>query len=99
MAACIRHRHTGPSSSLMVWGAIEYMFRSPLVPIDGPLDPACYISGVLQFVVLPFIRSLRTIRFSRMMHVRMLPVLYGPSLTWKMLSCFSSLLIHQISRQ
>ncbi|PRD24448.1 UNVERIFIED_CONTAM: hypothetical protein NCL1_43694 [Trichonephila clavipes] len=59
LAASIRLRHTGPSSGVMVRGAIGYMFRSPLVRIDGTLNSARYISGVLRPVVLPFIRALR----------------------------------------
>ncbi|GFX00800.1 uncharacterized protein TNCV_4577671 [Trichonephila clavipes] len=59
LAASIRLRHTGPSSGVMVRGAIGYTFRSPLVRIDGTLNSARYISGVLRPVVLPFIRALR----------------------------------------
>ncbi|GFV01134.1 hypothetical protein TNCV_1010551 [Trichonephila clavipes] len=38
--ACIGHRHIGPSPGLMVWGAIGYMSRSPLVRIDDTLNSA-----------------------------------------------------------
>ncbi|GFW28497.1 transposable element Tcb1 transposase [Trichonephila clavipes] len=41
---------------MMVWGAIGYMSLSPLVHIDGTLNSACYISGVLRCMVLPFFR-------------------------------------------
>ncbi|GFV19695.1 transposable element Tcb1 transposase [Trichonephila clavipes] len=51
LAACICHRHTDTSPDMMVWGAIGYTFRSPLVRIDGTLNSALYISGVLQLVV------------------------------------------------
>ncbi|GFV28817.1 uncharacterized protein TNCV_3987661 [Trichonephila clavipes] len=44
LAACIRHRHTGPSPSTMLWGAIGYMSLSPLIRIDGPLNSALDIS-------------------------------------------------------
>ncbi|GFS86393.1 transposable element Tcb1 transposase [Trichonephila clavipes] len=47
LAECICHRYTGPSSGILVWGAIEYTSRSPLVCIDGTLNNARYISGVL----------------------------------------------------
>ncbi|GFX78528.1 uncharacterized protein TNCV_29681 [Trichonephila clavipes] len=59
LVACIRHRHTGPSPSVMVWGAIGYTSRSPLVLIDGTLNSSRYIYGVSRPVVLPFIRALR----------------------------------------
>ncbi|GFS66800.1 transposable element Tcb1 transposase [Trichonephila clavipes] len=36
-AAYIHHRHTGPSACMMVWWAIGYTSRSPLVHIDGTL--------------------------------------------------------------
>ncbi|GFS87776.1 uncharacterized protein TNCV_4213861 [Trichonephila clavipes] len=47
LAACIRHRHTGPSPDVMVWGAIGCTSRSPLTHIDGFLSSARYISDVL----------------------------------------------------
>ncbi|GFV34841.1 transposable element Tc1 transposase [Trichonephila clavipes] len=59
LAACILHRQTGPSPGVMVWGVIGYASRSPLVHIDGTLNSARYISGVLRPVALPFTRSLR----------------------------------------
>ncbi|PRD22381.1 UNVERIFIED_CONTAM: hypothetical protein NCL1_49235 [Trichonephila clavipes] len=65
LTACIRHRHTGPSPGMMVWGAIEYTFRSPLVSIGGTLNSARYISVVLRTVVLPFIRVLRNPTFKQ----------------------------------
>ncbi|GFT75991.1 uncharacterized protein TNCV_1255141 [Trichonephila clavipes] len=65
LAAYIRHRHTGPSPGMIVWGAIRYSSRSPLVRIDGPLNSACYISGVLRLVALLFIRVLRNPTFKQ----------------------------------
>ncbi|GFU69544.1 transposable element Tcb1 transposase [Trichonephila clavipes] len=59
------HRHTGPSSGLMVWSAIGHMSWSPLVHIDGTLNRACYFSGVLRPGVLPFIRALRKPTFQQ----------------------------------
>ncbi|GFX60086.1 transposable element Tcb1 transposase [Trichonephila clavipes] len=56
LAACIHHSHTGASSGMMVWGAIGYKSRSPLV---RTLNSAHYIYGVLRPVGLPFIRVLR----------------------------------------
>ncbi|GFT89403.1 uncharacterized protein TNCV_4386891 [Trichonephila clavipes] len=65
LAACIRHRHTGPLPDMMVWGAIKNMSRSPLVRIDDTLSSAHYISGVLQPVALPFLRVLRNPAFKQ----------------------------------
>ena len=65
LEACIRHRHTGVSPSVMVWGAIGYASRSPLVRIDGTLNSGRYISDVLRPVALPFIRSLRSPTFQQ----------------------------------
>ncbi|GFY19149.1 uncharacterized protein TNCV_4225131 [Trichonephila clavipes] len=44
---CIRHRDTGPSPGVVIWGVIGYTSRSPLVRIEGTLNSARYISGVL----------------------------------------------------
>lgn len=65
LEACIRHRHTGVSPGVMVWGAIGYTSRSPLVRIDGTLNSGRYISDVLRPVALPFIRSLRNPTFQQ----------------------------------
>ncbi|GFX72418.1 transposable element Tcb1 transposase [Trichonephila clavipes] len=50
---------------MMVWGAIVYMSRSPLVHIDSTLNNARYISGVLRPLALPFIRALRNHAFQQ----------------------------------
>ncbi|GFW04114.1 transposable element Tcb1 transposase [Trichonephila clavipes] len=65
LAACIRHRHTGLSPDMMVWDAIGYTSQSPLVRIDGTLNSARYISGVLRPVALPFIGVLRNPTFKQ----------------------------------
>ncbi|GFT85571.1 transposable element Tcb1 transposase [Trichonephila clavipes] len=65
LAACIRQRHTDPSPDMMVWDSIRYTSRSPLVQIDGTLNSAGYISGVLRPVALPFIRVLRNPTFKQ----------------------------------
>ncbi|GFY36063.1 transposable element Tcb1 transposase [Trichonephila clavipes] len=62
---CIRHRHIGPSPDVMVWDAIGYKSQSPLSRIDGTLNRARYISGVLRPVALPFIRALRNLTFQQ----------------------------------
>ncbi|GFX96176.1 uncharacterized protein TNCV_2290651 [Trichonephila clavipes] len=75
LAACIRHRHTGPSPGVRVWDAIEYTSRSHLARIDGTLNSARYISGVIRLVALPFIRALcETLLFSRIKRDHMFPV-------------------------
>ncbi|GFX41890.1 uncharacterized protein TNCV_390031 [Trichonephila clavipes] len=53
LAACIRYRHT----SIMVLGVITYTSGSPLVHIDGTLNSACYISGVLRPVAVTALYS------------------------------------------
>ncbi|GFX87382.1 transposable element Tcb1 transposase [Trichonephila clavipes] len=50
---------------MMVWGAIGYMSRSPLVRIDGTLNSTRYISGLLRPVALCFIRVLRNPTFKQ----------------------------------
>ncbi|GFV90296.1 uncharacterized protein TNCV_4380111 [Trichonephila clavipes] len=58
LAACIRHRRTDPSPIVMIWGAIRYTSRSPLVHIEGILNSARYISDVLPPVAVPFLQTL-----------------------------------------
>ncbi|GFW30145.1 transposable element Tcb1 transposase [Trichonephila clavipes] len=87
LATCIHHRHTSPSSGMMLWGGIGYMSRLPLVRIDGTLNNARLISGVLRPMALYFIRALRNPTFQQDNARRMLPVLHGPSLIRKMFNC------------
>ncbi|GFX20912.1 uncharacterized protein TNCV_79671 [Trichonephila clavipes] len=63
LPACICHRHTGPSPSVMVWGAIGYTSRSLLFRIDVTLNSAHYISAVLRPVHLPLIQAIRNSTF------------------------------------
>ncbi|GFW60976.1 transposable element Tcb1 transposase [Trichonephila clavipes] len=65
LAACIRHHHTDPSPAVMVWSAIVYKSRSSLVHIDGTLNSARYISGMLRPLALPFIRALQNHMFQQ----------------------------------
>ncbi|GFU87454.1 uncharacterized protein TNCV_2445881 [Trichonephila clavipes] len=58
LATCIRHSYTGPLPAVIVWFAIGYTSQSPFVRIDGTLNSARHISGVLRTVTLPFIRAL-----------------------------------------
>ena len=43
----------------MVWGAISYDSRSPLVRIRGTLTSRRYVDEVLQPVVLPYLQQLQ----------------------------------------
>ncbi|GFX75217.1 transposable element Tcb1 transposase [Trichonephila clavipes] len=52
------HRHTGPAPGIMVWGGIGYHSRTPLERIVGTLNSQCYISEVLDPVVLPYLQGL-----------------------------------------
>ncbi|GFW85800.1 uncharacterized protein TNCV_854491 [Trichonephila clavipes] len=62
LTACIRqHHHTDSSPGMIVWSAIGYMSLSTLAVIDGILNSACYVSGVLRPVDLPFFRALQNL--------------------------------------
>ena len=49
--------HTSRRSGVMMWGAILYIARSPLVFITGTLTAECYINEVLPPVALPFLNA------------------------------------------
>ncbi|GFX24000.1 transposable element Tcb1 transposase [Trichonephila clavipes] len=65
LISCIMHRHTGPASGIMVWGSIGYNCSSSLVRIAGTLNSQCYISEVLEPVVLPYLQGLVISIFQR----------------------------------
>ena len=50
-------RHTSIRPGVMVWGAISYDGRSPLVFITGTLTAQRYVHEVLQPVALPFVNA------------------------------------------
>ncbi|GFV91842.1 transposable element Tcb1 transposase [Trichonephila clavipes] len=50
---------------MMVWGAIGYTSRSPVVRTAGTLNSVRYFSGVFRPVVLPFIRALQKPMFQK----------------------------------
>ncbi|GFV98265.1 transposable element Tcb1 transposase [Trichonephila clavipes] len=58
--SCVMHRHIGPAPGIMVWGGIGYHSRTLLVRIAETLNSQCYISEVLDTVVLPYLQSLPT---------------------------------------
>ncbi|GFY05739.1 transposable element Tcb1 transposase [Trichonephila clavipes] len=63
--SCIMHNPTGPAPDIMVWGGIGYHSRSLLIRTAGTLNSQCYISEVLEPVVLPYLQGLATAIFYR----------------------------------
>lgn len=53
----IVERHTGVTPGIMVWGAIGYGFRSPLVVIRGTLTAERYVTDILRPHVLPLLQQ------------------------------------------
>lgn len=51
-------RHTAPTPGVMVWGAITYDTRSPLILIDGTMTAQRYVRDILQPHVLPLMAGL-----------------------------------------
>ncbi|GFW60331.1 transposable element Tcb2 transposase [Trichonephila clavipes] len=51
-------RHTAPTAAVMVWGAIAYNTRSPLVLIRGTMTAQRYVHDILQPHVLSFMQRL-----------------------------------------
>ncbi|GFW02488.1 transposable element Tcb1 transposase [Trichonephila clavipes] len=51
-------RHSGPAPDIMVWVGFGFHSRTPLVHIAGTLNSQCYISEVLEPVVLPYLQGL-----------------------------------------
>ncbi|KFM65074.1 Alpha-soluble NSF attachment protein, partial [Stegodyphus mimosarum] len=52
------HCHTDLAPGIMVWGGIGYRSCTRLVRIAGTLNSQCYISEVLEPVVLPYVQGL-----------------------------------------
>ncbi|GFU59593.1 HTH_Tnp_Tc3_2 domain-containing protein [Trichonephila clavipes] len=48
-------RHTGPQTGVMVWGAIYFDGRTPLVVIRGTLRAQWCVDDILRTVLLPFL--------------------------------------------
>ncbi|GFW58213.1 transposable element Tcb1 transposase [Trichonephila clavipes] len=63
--SCVMQRHTGPAPGIMVWSGIGYHSRTPLVRIACTLNSQCYISEVLEPVVLPYLQGLATAIFQQ----------------------------------
>ncbi|GFS72526.1 transposable element Tcb2 transposase [Trichonephila clavipes] len=51
-------RHTTPTAGVMVWSAIVYNTRSPLVLIHGTMTAQRYVHDILQPHVLPLMQPL-----------------------------------------
>ncbi|GFX66584.1 transposable element Tcb2 transposase [Trichonephila clavipes] len=51
-------RHTAPTAGVMLWVAIAYNTRSPLVLIRGTMTAQRYVHGILQPHVLPLIEHI-----------------------------------------
>ncbi|GFV70470.1 transposable element Tcb2 transposase [Trichonephila clavipes] len=51
-------RHTAPTADMMVWGAIAYNKRSPLVLIRCAMAAQRYVHDILQPHVLPLMQRL-----------------------------------------
>ncbi|GFU74114.1 hypothetical protein TNCV_1642381 [Trichonephila clavipes] len=52
------HRHTGPVPGIMVWSSVGFHCRTPLVRMAATMNSQCYISEILEPVVLPYIQRL-----------------------------------------
>ncbi|GFX08328.1 transposable element Tcb1 transposase [Trichonephila clavipes] len=53
--SCVMNHHTGSAPGIIVWGSIRYHPCTPLVRIAGTLNSQCYISEVLEPVVLLYL--------------------------------------------
>ncbi|GFT70253.1 uncharacterized protein TNCV_3456981 [Trichonephila clavipes] len=51
-------RHNAPTVGMMVWGAIAYKTRSPLVLIRSTMTAHWYVHDILQPYVLPLMKRL-----------------------------------------
>ncbi|GFU56893.1 putative DD41D transposase [Trichonephila clavipes] len=68
-------RHTPPAAGVMVWDALSYNTRSPLVLIRGTMTAQRFIHDILQPHVLPLIQRLKTM----LGLTRLSPHCYSPS--------------------
>ncbi|GFY04262.1 transposable element Tcb2 transposase [Trichonephila clavipes] len=60
-------RHTSPTAGMMVWGAIAYNTRSPLVLIRITMTAQRYVHDILQPHVLPLMQRLPRAFFNKPM--------------------------------
>ncbi|GFV80613.1 transposable element Tcb1 transposase [Trichonephila clavipes] len=61
------HRLTGPEPGIMVFlgGCIAFHCRTPILHIAGTLNSQCYLSEVLEPMVLPYIQHLPSAIFQQ----------------------------------
>ncbi|RZC40707.1 DDE 3 domain containing protein [Asbolus verrucosus] len=57
--------HTVFTQGVMVWGAISYGSRSPLVFIERSLNANRYVGNVLEPVLIPYVNDLRNFTFQQ----------------------------------
>ncbi|GFV07632.1 transposable element Tc1 transposase [Trichonephila clavipes] len=50
-------RPTGPQPRVIVWGAISFDSRTPMVVIRGTLTAQWYVDNILRTVLLPFLQQ------------------------------------------
>ncbi|GFV74169.1 transposable element Tcb1 transposase [Trichonephila clavipes] len=60
-------QHTAPTACVMVWSAIAYNTRSPLVLICGTKTAQRYVHDIMQTQVLPPMQPLPRAIFSKTM--------------------------------
>ncbi|GFX55169.1 uncharacterized protein TNCV_1156301 [Trichonephila clavipes] len=108
--SCDMHRHTGPAANIMVWDGIGYHSRTSLVCIAGTLNSQCYISEVLEPVVLlylqgtgyrdsPYLQRTVVLPFNRIMREPTWHALSKGSSSITRLNCFPGRLAHRIFRR
>ncbi|GFT28176.1 transposable element Tcb2 transposase [Trichonephila clavipes] len=57
-------RHTAPTADVMIWGAIAYNTRSPLVLIRGTMTAQWHVHDILQPHVCPFMQRLLNFKYT-----------------------------------
>ncbi|GFT79191.1 transposable element Tcb1 transposase [Trichonephila clavipes] len=65
LKSCVIHSRTAPEPCIMVWSGIGYSSLTPKVRIAGTLNRQCYLSKVLEPVVLPYLQGLTTTIFQQ----------------------------------
>lgn len=58
-------RHVARTVGIMIWGAIAYGSRSPLVMIQGSMTAQRYVDEILEPVVIPFVQTIEDALFQQ----------------------------------